>query len=121
MHACYNIRVKRKQKEKSKMSRQITEEAVSAFETGKKFCKSNTTVTSDGKMYLFGNKIAEYVDGVLQVSMCGYNTVTTRERLNGLTGVSATTKRGIPYINGEEVSSCGVYGVRIGQPLERIK
>ena len=103
------------------MTRQITYEAVSAFESGRPYCKSNTTVTSDGKMYLFGNKIAEYVDGVLQVSMCGYNTVTTRERLNGLTGVSATTKRGIPYINGEEVSSCGVYAVRIGQPLERIK
>ena len=103
------------------MSRQITERACQAFENGETFYQSNTQVTSDGKMYLFGNKIAEYVNGVLQVSMCGWNSNTTRERLNGLTGVSATSKKGIPYINGEEVSEYGVYAVHVGQPLERIK
>ena len=101
------------------MSRKITEQACYAFESGKKFCLNNTMVT-DGAMYLWGHKIAEYKNGKLLVSMCGYNTVTTRERLNGLTGVCATTKQGTPYINGEEVSSYGVYQVEFGKPLVKV-
>ena len=95
--------------------RKITEQACYAFETGRKFFQSNTTVT-ENKMYLFGNKIAEYVNGKLQVSLCGWNSNTTRERLNGLTGVSVTTKRGIPYINGYEVSEYGTYQIEVGKP-----
>ena len=102
------------------MTRQITFEACQAFESGRKFCKSNTTVTSDGKMYLFGNKIAEYVDGKLRVSLCGWNSITTRERLNGLTDVSICTRNYQPYLNGEPISSYATYEVVAGHPIKEV-
>ena len=102
------------------MTRQITYEACQAFETGRKFCKSNTMCTADGKMYLFGNKIAEYVNGKLHVCMCGYGTNTTRERLNGLTGVSLTRKNWEWYLNGQPISTYATYEVTAGQPIKEV-
>ena len=90
--------------------RQITRQACQAFENGENFYLSNTRVENNA-MYLWGNKIAFKQDGKLFVSLCGYNTNTTRERLNGLTGVSVCSKNFTPYINGVEVSSFGVYEV----------
>ena len=102
------------------MTRQITFEACSAFETGRKYCKSNTMVTTDGKMYLWGNKIAEYVNGKLQVSMCGWGSRTTQERLNGLTGVSLTRKNWEWYLNGQPISTYATYEVVAGQPIKEV-
>ena len=90
--------------------RKITRMACQAFENGRDFQLSNTIVKND-KMYLWGNRIAFKQDGKLYVSMCGYNTNTTRERLNGLSGVWATSKNFTPYINGVQVKSYGVYEV----------
>jgi hypothetical protein len=71
--------------------KQITQKAVSAFMAGKNFTSGNTSVTThDGivKLRLHGNTIAkrELSKPVshTQVTLCGYNTVTTRERVNGL-------------------------------------
>ena len=88
------------------MSRQITEQAVNAFNNNKNFNLSNTTVSADctgTRMYLFGNLIAEKVGNRIRVTLAGWNTPTTRERLNGLDGVSVTTKKGQAYINGKAV------------------
>lgn len=100
--------------------RQITYEACHAFENGYKYCKSNTLVTADGRMYLFGNKIAEWVDGKLHISMCGWNSNTTRERLNGLSGVRVSQKNYTPYLNGEPISSYATYEVVAGQPIREV-
>ena len=96
------------------MARQITKESVRAFLNDQKFSKSNTTVTkTDGvtSLVLFGNRIAYKNDGKLFVTMCGYNTVTTRERLNGIPCLSITLKNFTPYINGVEVSSYKTYEI----------
>ena len=97
--------------------RKVTEQACEAFEAGRKFFQNNTMVTGDA-MFLFGNRIAFRENGRLYVSMCGYNTNTTRERLNGLTGVSVRCKNFTPYINGVEVSSYGTYEIRGNKVVE---
>ena len=88
----------------------ITRNACSAFEAGYDFFESNTRVENN-KMYLWGNLIAYKENGDTYITLAGWNTRTTRERLNGLHGVSITTKQGTPYLNGEPITSRGVYKV----------
>ena len=86
--------------------RDITFEAIQAFNNNKNFKKSNTQVKADTTgtyLYLWGNLIARKVGNRIQVTLAGYNTVTTRERLRGL--CNCYTKKGIPYINGKQVTS----------------
>lgn len=89
--------------------RKITRQACQAFENGENFKASNTTVTIDenGKyMHLWGHCIARQLNGntnSLEINLCGYNTVTTRERLNGLWGVNIHNKNFTPYLNGNEI------------------
>jgi hypothetical protein len=82
------------------MTRKITEEAVRAFYNGEKFQRDNMLVT-DRMMYLHGNLIAKIEDGELKISTCGWNTVTTKDRLNGLSGVAIHTKNYQLYLNGK--------------------
>tara|TARA_R100001015_G_C4631780_1_gene194595 strand:- start:418 stop:777 length:360 start_codon:yes stop_codon:yes gene_type:complete len=88
--------------------RKITKDAVRAFEQHKKFKRGNTTVeVSESKLFaelkLHGNTIAK--SGVfegLMISSAGWNTVTTKERLNGLEGVNIHQKDFTWYLNGRE-------------------
>ena len=92
------------------MSRKITAEIVRAFENGETLSKSNTR--TDGQaIYLHGNKIAEREDGELFISLAGWNTNTTRERLNGLRDVRLTTKQGQAYLNGKPITDDGWYKI----------
>ena len=87
------------------MSRQITKNAVRAFLLGENFKQSNTEVLADCTgvyMYLFDNLIANRVGNRLQITTAGWNTTTTRERLNGLPNVSVTQRKGQLYLNGKE-------------------
>ena len=82
------------------MSRKITDQAVSAFYAGANLTKSNMFVTQK-QMYLHGNMIAKIDNGDLFITTCGWNTPTTKERLNGLSGVRVNTKAYQLYLNGE--------------------
>ena len=88
--------------------RKITKEAAAAFLAAVQFSKDNTAVKIDpdsgaAKMYLHGNLIAlKHQDGTTLVSTAGWNTRTTRERLNGLPSVSVRTRGGVLYLNGSE-------------------
>lgn len=88
--------------------RKITQEAVNAFYNGQNYSNSNTIVNELG-YFLHGNKIAEHNslfanDGSkhINITLAGWNSNTTRERLNGLEGVRVTTKQGQAYLNGEK-------------------
>lgn len=88
--------------------RKITKEACYAFENNQKYSKDNTMVNEFG-YFLHGNKIAEKTslfshngNNDINITLAGWNTNTTRERLNGLDGVSVTTKLGQAYLNGEK-------------------
>jgi len=82
--------------------RKITEQTVNAFKWGTEFSSSNTR--TDGKsIWLHGNRIAwKDSGGDLWIDSCGWNSNTTRERLNGLDGVRVITKQGQMYLNGKE-------------------
>ena len=84
--------------------RDITELAIRAFFNGDNFKLSNTEVHSDCTgvyLYLFNNLIAKRVGERVSISLAGYNTLTTRERLNGILSKynkRITTKKGVVYI-----------------------
>ena len=84
--------------------RQITETVVGAFLRGEA-CKLKNTRTDGTSLWLFDNMIASYTrEYGMQITTAGWNTQTTRERLNGITGVHVTTRRGKLYLNGNEWS-----------------
>ena len=86
--------------------RQVTAKAVHAFLNRAQICVQNTAVETnqDGETFLklHGNTIASLdSSGVLRVSTAGWDTMTTRERLNGLPGVEVRKKSGQLLLNGE--------------------
>jgi hypothetical protein len=98
--------------------RKITKQAIAAFTNGKNFKDGNTEVEAQdtGTTFLFyvnkklnlRNAIAAHspVDG-LSINLCGWNTNTTRDRLNGLPGVRVNTKQGQAFLNGNPIPSNG--------------
>jgi hypothetical protein len=88
--------------------RKVTRQAIDAFMNGKKFRSSNTSVEvlpNVTILKLHGNEIAyRYNDPerTLTVTTAYWNTVTTRDRLNGIPGVSVWQKRGKLYLNGQK-------------------
>lgn len=95
--------------------KKITEKIAIAFAKGaNKSC--GNTASRNGALYLHGNKIAEKREDGIYMSLAGWNTVTTRERLNGLAQVlgleaSFNQKAFEPYLNGKRISECAWYKV----------
>ena len=89
--------------------RKITEQAATAFHSGRDFRSGNTQVNrriGGVELVLFGHTIAKNISGDgLHINLCGWNTNTTRERLNGLQGVQVYTRKGQPYLNGNPIPS----------------
>lgn len=93
--------------------RKTEERMLNALRESKSVSLANTYVSVNGEekaIYLHNNKIALFTCGKLYVSLCGWNTTTTRSRLRAL-GVNITTKQGVPYIGGKSVSSWGLYKI----------
>lgn len=91
--------------------RKITDHSVGAFLARKPMKSGNMEVRVEGTvgaestsiLLLHGNKIAKlYSDGSVDVTSAGGNTPTTKDRLNGIPGVSVTQKAGVWYLNGVE-------------------
>lgn len=86
--------------------RKITQQAVQCFLGNVEFTKGNTKVRHycDGtaKMFLHNNLIAQKISEKLEITTSGWNTVTTRERLNGLPNVQVNQKNHVLYLNGKE-------------------
>lgn len=86
--------------------RQITIDSIRAFRNGNKFKRGNMEVRtfphSDYRqLRLHGNIIAELSNEGMTISTCGWNTATTRERLNGLPNVHVIQRNWQLYLNGE--------------------
>ena len=82
--------------------RNITETIAHAFMNGYEKTVSNSN-TNGKSVFLWGNEIIRKYQGKIQINLCGYNTVTTRERINGVlsytgTGYGVTTKQGTVYL-----------------------
>ena len=86
--------------------RKITRDSVNAFLNRQTFKRQNMEVTSfDDSFYLklHGNTIAVlHGDGTLMITDAGWQTNTTKERLNGLPNVNIHQKNFVWYLNGEE-------------------
>ena len=95
--------------------RAITAKAIAAFDAGVPFYLDNTEVRivqrpceACVELLLFDNAIARrwvptITDDppVLEISTAGWDTSTTRDRLNGIAGVSVGRRAGDLYLNGE--------------------
>ena len=81
------------------MSRKITQQAINAFMNAQKFCAGNTSVEvlpNVTILKLHSNAIAyRYNDPerTLSVTNAGWQSNTTKERLNGLLNVSVAQKK----------------------------
>lgn len=88
--------------------RKITREACEVFYSRGDMTKANMCVVTESEgtttMYLHNNAIARLSASgdKLEITLAGWNTNTTRERLNGLKGVRVSTKQGQAYLNGEK-------------------
>lgn len=85
--------------------RKITQQSARAFMNHAPFDSKTTKVKIENnvvKMYLFGNLIAKKQEGKIFITSTGWRTNTTKERLNGLLGVSVSQKKGIWYLNGTQ-------------------
>lgn len=89
--------------------RKITRDAIVAFITGECFYRDNTIVESNDNvsiLRLHGNEIATRCNktGVITVSDGGYQSNTTKERLNGIPNVTVHQKKFKWFLNGIEWS-----------------
>jgi hypothetical protein len=80
--------------------RQVTRLAISNWLMRKKFRRDNTH-TDGNTLYLYNNAIAKIddSDGLVYVRSAGWETKTTRERLNGIPGVRIHQKNWEWYLN----------------------
>lgn len=109
--------------------RKITEKAAKAFWNGERFTEGNTAVSTtvpfpvEGyendkiSLLLHGNLIAKWCkeENRLELSLCGWGTPTTRERLDGILIIGAEhypalhhfglfyQKNGFQYFNGNMI------------------
>ncbi len=79
--------------------RQITQRIVHAFQ-GRYELRIDNSRTDGTSLWLFGNKIAEWREDGLWITNAGWDSRTTNERLNGLSGVHVTKRRGELFLNG---------------------
>ena len=68
----------------------------------KTFKREDETKPYFARIILHGNTIAELSHEGLQITSAGWETNTTKERLNGLPNVNITQKDFIWYLNGHE-------------------
>ena len=79
--------------------RQVTREIVDAFYN--RVTRTIGNSSTDGKtLFLHGNAIAEWREDGLYITNARWFSVTTKERLNGLEGVSIFQKNGAWFLNG---------------------
>ena len=88
--------------------RLITHESVTAFLNGEKFNKSNMNVTVEPNVTILkyqGNAIAyKYNDPnkTIAITNCGWESTTTKERLNGLPNVTIYQRKKVWYLKDKE-------------------
>jgi hypothetical protein len=82
--------------------RKITRDIAAAFNAQKSMTRSGNGATStDGAaIFLHGNKIVERREDGIYVTLAGWNTTTTRERLKPFASVHSS--KGQAFLNGEK-------------------
>ena len=78
----------------------ITKQITAAFLECKTL-KIDNSSTDGNSLYLHGNRIAWHDGNNIIITSAGWFSNTTKERLNGLPGVSVYQEKGDWYLNGE--------------------
>lgn len=83
--------------------RKVTQKIKAAFEAGKSLTVGNTK--TDGQtVWLHGNAIVKRdASGLVLASLAGWNTVTTRERVNGIAGFNFHHVKGKACLDGQPI------------------
>ena len=83
--------------------RKVTKQIKEAFEQGKSLKVGNTR--TDGKsVFLHGNEIVRRdASGLVFATLAGWNTPTTRERVNGITGMGFHQVGFVACLDGEPI------------------
>ena len=79
--------------------RQITRDIVNAFQEMRSLRIDNSR-TDGQSIWLFNNKIVEVREDGVWITNAGWKSTTTKERLNGLSGVHIQQVRGNWFLNG---------------------
>jgi hypothetical protein len=88
--------------------RKITEQIKQAFYAGKAKSVGNTK-TDGNAVYLHGHKIIERRSDGIYVSLAGWDTPTTRERINGITGAGFHQVKFRTCLNNKRVNKSAWY------------
>ena len=84
--------------------RKVTSDIKQAFEQGTPL-KVGDARTDGTSVFLHGNEIIRRdISGLVFATLAGWNTPTTRERVNGITGMGFHQVGFVACINGEPVS-----------------
>lgn len=84
--------------------RKVTAQIKKAFEEGRSL-KVGNTETDGQTVWLHGNAIVKRdPDGLVRWSLAGWNTPTTRERVNGIANAGVRQFQGELIFNGEEIN-----------------
>ena len=108
------------------MPRQESYDAARAFLDHKprSFARTRTDGTA---LYLHSSRIAWYDDnGVIQLTLAGWGTVTTRDRLNALCDLVVgqrlfRQRKGKQYFNDDPISSTAIIPLRSAGDMSRSK
>ena len=85
--------------------RKVTQQIKQAFERGEAKTVGNTT-TDGNTVWLHGNAIVKRdADGLVKWSLAGWNTPTTRERVNGIANADVCQFKFEPILNGQVIDS----------------
>ncbi len=84
--------------------RKVTQQIKEAFEQGKSLKVGNTR-TDGNTVWLHGNAIVKRdPDGLVRWSLAGWNTPTTRERVNGIANANVFQFKFEPVLNGQKIN-----------------
>ncbi len=101
--------IARKGRKKERM-RKVTRQIGTAFHNRTPKTVGNTT--TDGEtVFLHGNAIVKREGGKVFATLAGWNTPTTRERVNGITGAGFHQKNFVAMRNDEPVDEFAWYEV----------
>ena len=85
--------------------RKVTQRIKQAFNNGTSLKVGNTR-TDGNVVWLHGNAIVKRdPDGLVRWSLAGWNTPTTRERVNGIANAGVCQKNFVPMLNNHEIDS----------------
>ena len=85
--------------------RKVTKQIKQAFEQGKSL-KVGNTKTDGQTVWLHGNAIVKRdFDGLVRWSLAGWNSSTTRERVNGIANAGVHQVAFEPILNGQVINT----------------